>query len=72
MKPGETEQQLNLAGEDGLVVHYSAVATKGSNVGHEQDGYRISPDEEDEEASGIGVSICSHLLKYTSYVHRTL
>jgi len=46
MKADEAELQLQLALDDGLITSYNAVATKGSNVGTEQDGFRITTEEE--------------------------
>lgn len=48
MPAADIEEQLQYAVEDGLIMSYKAVAQKGSNVGLEQEGYRIAPyDDED-------------------------
>lgn len=48
MRTADIEEQLQYAVDDGLIMSYKAVAQKGSNVGLEQDGYRIAILDEDE------------------------
>ena len=42
------ERQVNFAVADQLISLYRAVAVKGTNLGTEQDGYRVQPAEESE------------------------
>ena len=44
----EIERQLNFAVGDQLISLYRAVSVKGTNIGAEQDGYRVHPAEESE------------------------
>jgi len=62
MRTADIEEQLQYAVDDGLIMSYKAVAQKGSNVGLEQDGYRIAILDEDElSVSGITSNTHSHL-----------
>ncbi|XP_050418210.1 zinc finger MYND domain-containing protein 11 [Patella vulgata] len=44
----EVQKQLNLAVKDGLIIHYTAIGSKGSKTGVEQEGYKI-PQVDDSE-----------------------
>ncbi|ESP01788.1 hypothetical protein LOTGIDRAFT_225154 [Lottia gigantea] len=44
----ETQKQLNLAVKDGLIISYTAIGSKGSKTGIEQEGFKI-PQLEDTE-----------------------
>ncbi|XP_041367702.1 zinc finger MYND domain-containing protein 11-like isoform X2 [Gigantopelta aegis] len=59
----DTEKHINNAVADGFLRSYTAVGTKGSKIGSEQEGFRIPDDGENEEAEATHDWYCFHCHK---------
>ena len=47
----DTEKHINNAVTDGFIISYTAVGTKGSKIGSEQEGFRVPDDNEKNEVT---------------------